>query len=205
LTHLDFLSPDRAIATDGFRPLAKSSMERRQRDGGARFEERHGWLLPASFPGEADRLGTVGVADLSHLAKFEVRGPGEPIGGEGVVWYQQMPERAFVFCPHALTGWVRDRLERDFSYVLDQTGALSILALVGPQAPILLRRLTHLHHFPASGDVAHIGAHVLEQDGGFWIAFLQEYGHYLWEVAIDAAGSLGGGPIGVDALARSAA
>ena len=51
----------------------------------------------------------------------------------------------------------------------------------------MLRRLTHLHDLPASGDVAHVGAHVLEQDGGFWIVFPQEYGHYLWEVAIDAA------------------
>jgi glycine cleavage system aminomethyltransferase T len=84
--------------------------------------------------------------------------------------------------------------------VLDQTGALSILAIVGPEAPSVLRRMTHLHHFPASGDVAHVGAHVLEQEGGYWILFPQEYGHYLWEVAIDTAEPLGGGPIGVDAI-----
>jgi glycine cleavage system aminomethyltransferase T len=201
--NLAFISPDAAREQGAFRPLAKSSMERRQRDAGAHFTERDGWLIPVGFPGEADRLRTVAIADLSHLSKFEVRGSGPQLGAEEVVWYQQMPERAFVFCPHALTGWVSDRLERDFPFVLDQTGALSILALAGPQAPALLRRLTHLHHFPASGDVAHVGAHVLAQDGGYWIVFPQEYGHYLWEVAVDAAIPFGGGPAGVDAVGRA--
>ena len=63
-----------------------------------------------------------------------------------------------------------------------------------------MRRLTHLPAFPASGDVSHVTAHVLEHDGAFWIVFPQEYGHYLWEVAVDAAEPFGGGPVGVDAI-----
>ena len=89
--------------------------------------------------------------------------------------------------------------------MLDQTGALSILAIVGPEAATVLRRLTHLHRLPASGDVAHVGAHVLEQEGGYWIVFPQEYGHYLWKVAVDAAEPFGGGPVGVDAAVREGA
>jgi len=85
--------------------------------------------------------------------------------------------------------------------VLDLTGALGILAVVGPQATTVIRRLTHLHHFPSGGEVAHITAHVLNpRPEAFWIVFPQEYGHYLWEVAVDRAEPLGGGPIGVDAL-----
>ena len=65
-----------------------------------------------------------------------------------------------------------------------------------------MRRLTHLHEFPASGDVSRTSPpHVLERDGGYWIVFPQEYGHYLWEVAVDAAEPFGGGPVGVDAIA----
>jgi hypothetical protein len=65
----------------------------------------------------------------------------------------------------------------------------------------VIRRLTHLHHFPSGGEVAHITAHVLNpRPDTFWILFPQEYGHYLWEVAVDRAAPLGGGPIGVDAL-----
>jgi hypothetical protein len=65
----------------------------------------------------------------------------------------------------------------------------------------VIRRLTHLHHFPCGGEVAHITAHVLNpREQTFWLVFPQEYGDYLWEVAVDRARPLGGGPIGVDAL-----
>jgi glycine cleavage system aminomethyltransferase T len=203
---LDFLSPDRASDELGFSPVLKSSMERHQREAGASFEQRDGWLVPVSFPGEADRLKSVGIADLSHLGKIEVRGVADPPNDtEGVVWYEITPERALVLCPYRDGYLLRATLARRFSWVLDQTGALSILALVGPEATSVLRRLTHLHHLPASGDVAHIGAHVLEQEGGYWIVFPQEFGHYLWEVATDAAGPFGGGPVGVDAVVREKA
>jgi glycine cleavage system aminomethyltransferase T len=84
--------------------------------------------------------------------------------------------------------------------VLDLTGGLTILAITGPEAGTVLRRLTHLHHFPAGGEVAHIQAHVLERDAGYWIVCPQELGEYVWEVAVDRASALGGGPVGVDAL-----
>jgi glycine cleavage system aminomethyltransferase T len=206
VSHLDFLSPDRARDDLGFSPLLKSSMERRQRDAGAVFEERDGWLVPVRFPGQADRSKTVGIADLSHLGKIEVRGAGEPPNDtEGVVWYEITPTRALLLCPFADAFLLRSALSRRFSWVLDQTAALSVLALVGPDATGVLRRLTHLHHLPASGDVAHIGAHVLEQEDGYWIVFPQEYGHYLWEVAVDAAEPFGGGPVGIDAAVRQKA
>ena len=205
MSHRDFLSPDRASDELGFSPVLKSSMERRQRDAGASFEEREGWLVPVSFPGEAGRLKIVGIADLSHLGKIEVRGKGAPENGNGTIWYEITPERALVLCPYRDGYLLRKTLARRFPWVLDQTGALSILALVGPEATSVLRRLTHLHDLPASGDVAHIGAHVLEQEGGYWIVFPQEFGHYLWEVATDAAGPFGGGPVGVDAVVREKA
>jgi hypothetical protein len=65
-----------------------------------------------------------------------------------------------------------------------------------------MRRLTHLHSFPASGDVSHVTAHVALYPDGYLILFPQEYGHYLWEVAVDAAEQFGGGPAGVDAIER---
>jgi glycine cleavage system aminomethyltransferase T len=202
MSSLAFMSPDRAKSDLGFAPVLKSSMERRQRDAGARFEEREGWLLPVAFEGEAERLARVGVADLSHLGKIEVRGVGDPDARADLVWYQIRPDRALVVCPYRDCFLLRSTLARRFGIVLDQTGAYGILALVGPEAGSVLRRLTHLHELPASGGVAHVGCHVLERDGAFWIVFPQEYGHYLWEVAVDAADPLGGGPVGVDALAR---
>jgi glycine cleavage system aminomethyltransferase T len=203
MSQLDFLSPDRARGDLGFAPVLKSSMERRQRDAGATFEERDGWLVPVSFPRESDRPKTVGIADLSHLGKVEVRGaPTPPNDTESIVWYEITPSRALALCPYRDCFLLRAGLARRFPFVLDQTAALSILAIVGPEARSVLRRLTHLHELPASGDVARVGAHVLERDDGYWIVFPQEYGHYLWEVAVDAAEPFGGGPVGVDAALR---
>ena len=85
-------------------------------------------------------------------------------------------------------------------FSLDVTGAWSVIAIAGPEAQTVLRRLTHLHHFPSGGEIAHVQGHVLEREGGYWVLCPQEYGHYVWEVAVDRAAALGGGPVGVDAL-----
>jgi glycine cleavage system aminomethyltransferase T len=186
---LEFLSV--SAASDG--ALAKSSMERAQRDAGARFEERGGWLVPVSIPGEERHVTAVGIADLSHLSKFEVRPALAALdSGEAAVHYRISPRRSLVIGASS---------RPEGKLVLDVTGALGILGVVGPQAETVIRRLTHLHHFPSGGEVAHITAHVLRpRPEAFWIVFPQEYGHYLWEVAVDRADALGGGPIGVDAL-----
>jgi len=184
-------------AADG--AVAKSSLERRYRDAGATFEERGGWLVPVSVPGEAESRAAVGLADLSHVTKLEVRPAGEPASGREVVWYRLSKRRALCFCHTPELDDVRSQLAGRF--VLDLTGALGILALVGPEAGTVIRRLTHLHRFPSGGEVAHITAHVLAPAADtYWIVFPQEYGHYLWEVAVDCAQPLGGGPIGADAL-----
>jgi len=206
MSQLRFLSPDLARDDLGFAPLARSPLERLLRAAGATFEERHGWAVAASVPGEEERLARVGLADLSHLAKFEVRGGGGPMDGvEDAVWHGIRPDRSLVLAPTGRAGWLRDRLERAVPLVLDQTASYAILAVVGPEAPAAMRRVTHLHHFPASGDVAHVAGHVLVRDGGFWVVVPQEYGHYVLEVALDAAGAFGGGLVGVDALDRARA
>ena len=38
---------------------------------------------PGQLPGRGQRLKTVGIADLSHLGKFEVRGTGAAPSGNG--------------------------------------------------------------------------------------------------------------------------
>ncbi len=204
MTTLDFLSPDRAKAGDGFSPVLRSSMERHQHEHGAAFAERDGWLVPVSFPGEADRLARVGLVDLSHLGKLEVRGEGPADESRDVIaWYPCRPDLAVVLCRARDAFLLRSTLARRFKLVLDQTGAWNILALVGPDATAVLRRLTHLHEFPASGPVAQVSAHIIERDGGYWIVFPQEYGHSLWEIAADAAEPFGGGPVGVGAITRA--
>jgi glycine cleavage system aminomethyltransferase T len=175
-----------------------SAIARAQGDLGATFAERDGWSVPVSLPGEKEHLAAVGVADLSHLAKLELRPAGEPITGDGVVWYSISPRRALALSTAAASAAVREQAGDRF--VLDVTAAHSIVALVGPEAETVLRRMTHIHHFPSGGEIAHVQGHVLQQGGGFWIVCAQEYGQYVWEVAVDRAWALGGGPVGVDAL-----
>lgn len=202
MSALAFLSPGGARDAKGFHPVANSPLDRRLRDAGASFEERDGWLVAVSVPGEAEHLGSVGVADLSYLSVFEVRPAGEELNLEGVITYRISNRRALVFCPPARAAATRAALGDRF--VLDLSGAFAIIALAGPESQTVLRRLTHLHHLPGSAEVAHIQAHVLAPGGTTWIVCAQELGHYLWEVVVDRAAALGGGPVGVDALAQGA-
>jgi len=197
MSALDFLSVSAATGAVG-----RSAMDRRQRDAGATFEQRDGWLVPVSLPGEAEALATVGVADLSHLSSFEVRPSSPTVSGDDVIWYRISDRRSLVLCPPSHAASVRADLGDRF--VLDLSGALGVLALAGPERHTVLRRLTHLHHLPASGEVAHVtNAHVLEVGEMVWIVFPQEFGHFLWQVAVNRASSLGGGPVGVDALGKA--
>lgn len=198
MSALDFLS----VAAAGKGAVAISAISRAQRDLGARFEERDGWQVPVSAPGEQEHLAAVGIADLSHLTKLELRPAGAPIEGEGIVWYAISPRRALVLCTPPVGAAAREQVGERFS--LDVTGAYCVIALVGPEAATVLRRLTHLHQFPTGGEIAHVQGHVLERPanhgGGYWIICAQEYGQYIWEVAVDRASALGGGAVGVDAL-----
>ena len=83
VTGLAFLSVDAAADHGEIHPVAKSAIERAQRDLGATFEERGGWLVSVSIPGEEEHTA-VGIADVSHLTKLELRPAGEAIalGGE---------------------------------------------------------------------------------------------------------------------------
>ena len=198
MSALDFLSV--GAATDG--SLAVSAIARAQRDLGATFEERDGWSVPVSIPAERGHLAAVGVGDLSHLTKLEVR-PADPTPDlatdrHKAIWYRISERRALLVCDVAAVESAREQIGDRF--VLDVTAAYSIIALVGPEADTVLRRLTHIHRFPSGGEIAHVQGHVLDEGGGYWILCAQEYGEYVWEVAVDRASALGGGPVGVDAL-----
>ena len=198
---LSFLSVDAAADHGDIHPVAVSAIERPQRDLGATFEERGGWLVPVSIPSE-DQHAAVGIADVSHQTKLELRPAGEAIEGDGITWYAISPRRALVLCRPQLGDSVRGRVGNRSS--LDVTGAYSMIAIVGPEADTVLRRLTHIDHFPSGGEIAHVQGHVLRREGGYWVLCAQELGQYVWEVAVDRASALGGGAVGVDALPSGA-
>jgi glycine cleavage system aminomethyltransferase T len=202
---LDFLSP--SLARNA---VARSAAEPLFRDAGATFEERDGWHVAVSVPSEADWLRAVGIADLSHLGKLEVRPSpaARAVAGEGLqhsvtspVVYRLSPRRSLVLFPESARSAAVEWLA-GASLLLDVTAAYTVLAVSGPDARTLIARLTHLHRFPSGGEVAHVTAHVLPAGEGFRIVVAQELGQYLGEVALDRARALGGGLVGVDAIPR---
>jgi glycine cleavage system aminomethyltransferase T len=197
---LDFLSPSTGA-------LCRSPMERQALAAGAELEERDGWSVAVRFDGlEAERARcaeTVGFADMSHLGKVEVQGPHDlELGTARLVddawWCPYTADRAIVLCPPAA--------ERD---LVDVTTAFAALALEGPLARELFARFTALDLRDAvtpvrafrPGSVARTPGAVLRQSEARWLMlFGAALGQYVWTVVADAAESLGGGPVGVDAL-----
>jgi glycine cleavage system aminomethyltransferase T len=190
---LDFLSPAGAVSDSRFRPLMRSPMERRLRNLGAEFDVRDGWVVAVRVPGEERH--ELGVRDVTHA--YVVAEGDDDAGawiqfGDGVVGLRLPSGRTFVASYHERggAGNVPDGS-------LDMTAGYAALEIEGPGAATAMRRLTalDLDELPAVGSVAHVRAYVFRTgDERYLLFFPQEYGHYLWEVAVDTVEPLGGGP-----------
>ena len=181
MSGLDFLSLDVAAPE----AVARSSMHRRLADAGAEFERRGGWEVAVRVPGEESHA--LRILDLTHLHRVRE-------GAQGAVIEYRPSGRE----PVVTERWWNGNGE-DASAVLDVSAGTAALGLEGPGATRVLRRMTELDlsELPVVGQVAHVRAWVF-RDGeeSYRLVFGQEHGHYLWEVAVDAAEPLGGGPGG---------
>jgi glycine cleavage system aminomethyltransferase T len=206
---LDFLSP---AAT----AIARSPMEREAVAAGATIEERDGWNVAVRFEGEHESMASVGFADRSQLGKLELVGPhglelGRAEQREGAWWCPLTAERALVLCEPAQTAELRERFGRD---AVDLTSAMGALTIAGPLAPETFARFTAIDLRPQvtpvhgfrPGSVARTPGAILREAEDRWLMlFGAALGSYVWTVVADAAGSLGGGPVGADALVEVAA
>ncbi len=218
---LEFLSPSTGA-------LARSPMERQALAAGAELEQRDGWTVAVRFEGEeAERARcatSVGFADLSHLGKIElqaadidaVTGESLELGRvtpfEGGWWCPFTPERALAI---GQVNGVRERLAEagnGLVTVIDVTTAFGALAIEGPLARELFARFTALDLRDVvtpvgafrPGSVARTPGAILRETEERWIMlFGSALGQYVWTVVADAATSLGGGPVGVDALGQN--
>jgi glycine cleavage system aminomethyltransferase T len=208
---LAFLSPSSGA-------ISRSPMERQALAAGASFEQRDGWNVAVRFAGlEAERersRSAVGFADLSHLGKVEVQGAqvpdlelGTATWRDGAWWLPYTPRRAIALCEPGELPELRERLPD----AVDVTTAFAALAIEGPLARELFARFTALDlrdavtpvHGFRPGSVARTPGAVLRQSEERWLMlFGAALGQYLWTVVADAAESLGGGPVGADALTR---
>jgi glycine cleavage system aminomethyltransferase T len=196
---LAFLDPSPRPGAGRWVPVARSPMEGKAVAAGATLERRDGWNVAVRF--DAPR-GTVGYADVSHLRKTEIQGDdvGTPDGTatrvDGAWRCILTPERALVIGGAGEAG-------------LDVTGAFCALTIVGPMARETIARFCALDLRPdvtpvrglRPGSVARTPGFVIREDEERYLLLVgSAYGEYLWTVVADAAGHLGGGPIGVDDL-----
>jgi len=217
--NLDFLTP----VGSADQPARGALLEAAQA-AGAICEVRDGWEMAVSFGDlEAEAAacaGTVGFADLSHLTKLELQSNGSPtlpelldaeLGGkarrigEGGWLCAESPSLALALgagpaAVAALGASVR---------VSDLTSSLGAVAIAGPLARDTIARFCALdsreRSLPVAGfrpiSVARTPGFVLrEAPDRFLILFGAAFGEYIWTVLADAAGHLGGRPVGLDAL-----
>jgi glycine cleavage system aminomethyltransferase T len=201
---LDFLSPAPSAT-------ARSPMEREAVAAGAVIEQRDGWNVAVRFEGEDGHLSKVAFADRSQIGKLELHGEhglalGEAVRRDDAWWCPLTSDRALVLCEPAQTADLRERLGRD---AVDLTSAMGALTIAGPHAPEVFARFTAIdlrpHVTPVHGfrpgSVARTpGAILREADDRWLMLFGAALGSYVWTVVADAAESLGGGPVGSEAL-----
>jgi glycine cleavage system aminomethyltransferase T len=186
-------------------------MERQALAAGAKLEQRDGWNVAVGFDGERSHLSTVAFADRSQIGKLELNGEhGLELGvghvREGVWWCPTSRARALVLCEPERTAALREQLGDG---VVDLTSAMGALTIAGPLAGELFARFTAIDVRPQStpvqgfrpGSVARTPGAILREAEDRWLMlFGAALGSYVWTVVADAAASLGGGPVGADAL-----
>ena len=202
---LEFLSPAPSA-------IARSPVEREALAAGATLEQRDGWNVAVGFQSEHGHLSTVAFADRSQIGKLELFGEhGLELGvgtrRDDAWWCPTSRDRALILCEPDRTAALRAELRAD---AVDLTSAMGALTIAGPLAPETFARFTAIDLRPQStpvhgfrpGSVARTPGAILREAEDRWLMlFGAALGSYVWTVVADAAASLGGGPIGIDALA----
>lgn len=212
--NLDFLSP---LLTD-HAPPAESPMLSAARRSGATVEVRDGWQVATGFGDEAAaRLAlaaTVGFADASPVPKIELHGPSEQLfshaaglglgwasAHNGAWWCALTPTRALVI------GAQPQPSELEGLQSVDVTTQFCGLRIEGPYARTLMSRFCALDLRPEvappgalrPGSVARTpGLVIVEAPDRLLVLVGAALAEYLWTVVSDAAGRLGGMPVGID-------
>jgi heterotetrameric sarcosine oxidase gamma subunit len=161
------------------------------------------------------------TAELAAIVAVGSRGERLELGratrAAGAWWCPYTAERALVLCDPADAAPLRERLEeaagavQGLASVVDVTTAHGGLAIAGPLARELFARFTAIDLRPQvtpvcgfrPGSLARVpGAILREAEERYLMLFGAALGRYVWTVVADAAESLGGAPVGVDALGR---
>jgi glycine cleavage system aminomethyltransferase T len=181
---------------------------------GAVMTAHHGWQTPARFAQASQEAAavsdTAGLADLSWMSKFDLKGSGVetlPALGEGVRSWKLGPTHLLVTCDPA----VRPSFPGTV-LVTDVTSVFAQFLLAGPCARQILAKLSSLNvserALPDGGcaqtSLAHTHAAALRQDLKSVLAFhllvARDYGEFVWEAVLHAGHEFHLAPFGLEAL-----
>jgi glycine cleavage system aminomethyltransferase T len=181
--------------------MKRSALHSEHSHAGATFGDYSGWELPAYFVSaqrEAEQIRkSVGLADLSYLAKFDSRAK---------------PEQASwrLGARHYLTlGEIRTPVTTG---AIDVTSVYALLRLAGPRTREVLRKLSSLNvsdtALPnlacAQAGLAHIPGIFLREDIGaipaFHLLITRDYAVSAWNAILHAGHEFGLSPSGLEAI-----
>jgi aminomethyltransferase len=193
------------------------------------WTDQYGWQVPASFAAADDEAAcvraSVGLADLSWMLKFDLkgRGLGNPFTlGEGVFSWALGPLHYLVTCAPPVRDEVLTRLASvqpaggDASlpppiYVTDVTSVFAQFLLGGPRCRQVLSKLTSLNLSETSlpnlscgqSSLAHVGAIILRKDlnrvPAYHVLVSREYGESVWDSVVHAGHEFHLAPFGLQA------
>jgi sarcosine oxidase subunit gamma len=159
-----------------------------------------------------EAMGAI-VAEAAGGASLEL---GHATRAGHVWWLPLTRSRTLVVCEAADTEGLKRRLTEaagqspGHASVADVTSVFAALTLVGPLAREVFARFCAIDLRPAVTPVGALrpgsiarqpGLIVREDEDRFLCLFGWAVGEYMWTVVSDAARHLGGGPVGLDALA----
>ncbi len=161
-----------------------------------------------------------GPADLARLVAAGSGGETLELGratkADGAWWCRYTPTRAIVLCEPADTATLRARLELAAAEsagpvsVIDVTTVFAALTVIGPLAGEVFARFSAVdlrptvmpvHGFKPVSVARTPGTVLCEAEQRYLMLFGAALGSYMWTVVADAAENLGGGPVGLEALA----
>jgi heterotetrameric sarcosine oxidase gamma subunit len=225
MTSLAFLSPGPgAIAKSPMEPgAAAAGATFEERDGWKVAVAFPGEDLSRVGFADVSQLGKIelqaGANDLAAMVAAASGGASLELGhatrAAGAWWCPYSPTRAVVLCSPADTVALRDRLTatvadaNGIASVIDITTSQGAMTILGPLAREVFARFTAIDLRPQvtpvhgwrPGSVARTGGAILcEAPDRYLMLFGAALGQYVWTLVADAAGHLGGGPVGVDAL-----
>ena len=134
---------------------------------------------------------------------------------EKVILCRLVGDEILCVAPATLAARLAEALSHDFgqcAHALELTSGLAGIGIAGPEATRLLSMISKLNTSVsafsnlrcAQSKFADIHGVILRNDIGsllgYQLYFGREFGEYLWETILEAAGVCGGGPVGFEAL-----